>query len=238
MEFRTKKTISAILMLSFASFGAEVRHQHLRKGEMGQIEIGENSISFKEAGKDSKHSWEWKYEDIQQLTLSPTELRILSYDDAKWQLGRDREYVFDQLPKDFAMQAYSLLRTRLNQRFVAHLIDADVKPSWQVGAKLQHKFGGSQGTLLFAEDRIVYKTDKSGEGHTWLYTEIENVSTSGRFDLSITTAERSGFSRGSVTDYHFQLKNALSEERYNDVWRRVERANRLKIDFGPGAGPK
>jgi hypothetical protein len=64
---------------------------------MGQIEISENLISFKEAGKKSEHSRQWKYEDIQQLTLSPTELRILSYDDEKWQLGRDREYVFDQL---------------------------------------------------------------------------------------------------------------------------------------------
>jgi len=235
MEFRTEKTISAILMLSFAAWGGplsvQVRHQHLRKGATGQIEIGENSISFKEAGKNSKHSWDWKYEDIQQLTLSPTELRILSYDDERWQFGRDREYVFDQLPKDFATQVYSLLGTRLDQRFVAHLIDADVKPSWQVGAKLRHKFGGSQGTLLFAEDRIVHKTDKSGEAHTWLYNEIENVSTSGHFDLSITTSERSGWPRGSTNDYHFQLKQVFSEERYNELWRRVNRANGLRAEL-------
>jgi hypothetical protein len=220
MEFRIEKTISAILMLSLAAFGAEVRHQHLRKGAMGQIEIGENSISFKEAGKNSKHSWEWKYADIQQLTLSPTELRILSYDDEKWQLGRDREYVFDELPRDFAAQIHSSLKSRLDQRFVAHLGDPDVKPLWQVDAKLLHRFGGSQGTLLLAEDRIVYKAD-DGDSHTWPYTDIENVSTSGRFDLSITTSERSGWPRWSITDYHFQLKQALSDERYNDLWRRV-----------------
>ena len=142
MEFRIEKTIGTVLMLSVAALGAEVRHQHLRKGAMGQIEIGENSISFKEAGKKSEHSWEWKYEDIQQLTLSATELRILSYDDEKWQFGRDREYVFDQLPKDFASQVYSQLRTRLDQRFVAHLGDLDVKPLWQMGAKLLHRFSG------------------------------------------------------------------------------------------------
>jgi len=235
MEFRTEKTISAILMLSFAAWGnplsVQVRHQHLRKGAMGQIEIGENSILFKEAGKNSAHSWEWKYGDIQQLTLSPTELRILSYDDAKWQLGRDREYVFDQLPKDFATQVYPRLRERLGQRFAEHLGEPAVKPLWAVGAKLQHKLGGSQGVLLFAEDRIVYKTDRNGESHTWLYTEIENVSTSGRFDLSIITAERSGWSRGSVTDYHFQLKNALSEDRYNDLWRRIIRGNGLRVAY-------
>lgn len=216
-------------MLGFASFGAEVRHQHLRKGGMGQIEIGENSISFKEAGKKSAHSWEWKYENIQQLTLSPTELRLLSYDDAKWQLGRDREYVFDQLPKEFFTEAYPRLRERLGQRFAEHLGVPEVTPLWEVGVKLQHKLGGSQGTLRFAEDRIGFKTDKTGESHTWLYTEIENVSSSGRFDLSIITAERSSWSRAPVTDYDCQLKQALTEERYNNLWRTINRANELKV---------
>lgn len=216
-------------MLSLAAWGAEVRHQHLRKGAIGRFEIGENSISFKETGKKSKHSWEWKYEDIQQLTLSPTELRILSYDDGKWQFGRDREYVFDQLPKDFASQEYALLRTRLDQRLIAHLGDPDVKPLWQIGAKLLHRFGGSQGMLLVGEDQIVYRTD-NGESHAWPYNDIENISTSGRFDLSVTTSERSGWSRGSVTDYHFQLKQALTEERYNDLWRRANRAHGLGVN--------
>ncbi len=219
-------------MLSFSAWGetAQVRHQHLRKGAMGQIEIGESSISFKEAGKNSAHSWEWKYEEIQQLTLSPSELRILSYENAKWQAGRDREYRFYQLPKDFASQVSALLRSRLDQRFVAHLRDPDVKLQWQVGAKLLHRFGGSQGTLLFTEEQIAFKTD-SGASHTWLYNDIENISTSGRFDMSVTTSERSGWSRAPVTDYHFQLKQALTEDRYNDLWRRVNRARGLRVNI-------
>ena len=227
MEFRIEKTIGAILMLGFAAWGdslsVQVRHEHFRKGAMGQIEIGESSISFKEAGKNSSHSWEWKYENIQQLTLNPTELRILTYDDQKWQLGRDREYAFDQLPPDFASQACSLLRGRLDQRFVAHLDDPDVKPLWQIGAKLAHRLSGSQGRLLVSEDRIVFKTE-DGESHAWRYTDVENVSTSGPFDLSITTLERSGWHHGSVTDYHFQLKQVLTEDRYNDLWRRINHA--------------
>ena len=223
-------------MLSFSAWctplSVQVRHQHFRKGAIGLIEIGEGSISFKEAGKNSKHSREWKYQDIQQLTLSPTELSILSYDDEKWQLGRDREYSFDQLPKDFASQVCPLLKARLDQRFVAHLSDLDVRPLWQVGAKLLHRFGGSQGTLLFAEDRIVYRAD-NGDSHTWPYTDLENISTSGHFDLSLTTSERSGWPRGSITDYHFQLKQALSDERYNDLWRRVHNSQGARFRSMP-----
>ena len=232
MEFRIEKTIGAILILNFAAWGdslrVEVRHEHFGKGAIGQIEIGENAISFKEAGKNSAHSWEWKYEDIQQLTLSPTELRILTYDDQKWQFGRDREYAFDHLPPDFASQIYSLLRTRLDQRFIVHLPDSEVKPSWQIGAKLQRRFGGPQGVLLVSEDRIVFKA-YDGESHTWRYSDIENVSASGPFDLSITTSERSGWLRGSMTDYHFQLKQVLPDDRYNDLWRRVNQAKGLAI---------
>src|ERR1019366_2531129 len=100
------------LAASGGSLTVQVRHEHFRKGTKGQMEIGENYVSFYETGKNFSHSRKWKYEDIQQLTLSPAELRILTYDDQKWQLGRDREFAFDQLPKDFASQAYLLLRDR------------------------------------------------------------------------------------------------------------------------------
>ena len=36
------------------------------------------------------------------------------------------------------------------------------------------------------EDRIVYRTGK-GASHTWRYSDIENVSHSGPFDLSFMT---------------------------------------------------
>jgi hypothetical protein len=180
--------------------------------------VEEASISFKEAGKRHEHEWQWKYDDIQQLTLSETELRILTYEDRKWQLGRDREYAFDQLPKDLAANVYSLLRDRLDQRFVVHLSVADVKPLWQVDAKLLQRFGGSQGRLVIGEDRIEYRTD-GARSYTWRLRDIDNVSTAGPFDLSITTSERSGWLRGSLSVYHFQLKQALTEDRYNRLWR-------------------
>jgi hypothetical protein len=216
------------------SLSVQVRHEHFRKGAVGQMEVGETSISFNEAGKNSTHSWTWKYEDIQQLTLSPHELRILTYDDQKWQFGRDREFTFDHVPQDFALQVYAMLHDRLDQRFVAHMNDQDVKPLWQVEAKLLHRFGGSQGTLLVGEDRIAYRTDR-GESYTWRLADIESVSTSGHFDFSITTSERSGWFRGSISEYHFELKQALSEDHYNDVWRRVNRAHGLGTGLGRNA---
>jgi len=232
MEFRIEKTIGAILIFSFAVCGdsltVQVRHEHLRNGVTGNLEISESSVSFRESGKNSSHSWEWKYEDIQQLTLSPADLRILTYEDQKWKLGLDREYRFDKLPKDFAPQVYPLFRSRLDQRFVADLAEPDGRLLWKVGAKLHHRLGGSQGTILIAEDCIVYETEK-GQSHTWRYGDIDNISSSGPFDLSILTMERSSWYHGSPTEYHFQLKEELRDDRYNDLWRRVNQTEGLQI---------
>ena len=236
MAFRIEKAVGLILIFSAlasaADLTAEVRHKHLRKGAMGQIDINAGGISFKETGKHAAHSQEWKYEDIQQLTLSPTEISILTYEGEKWQLGRDREYVFDQLPEGFAAQIYTLLHAKLDQRFAAHLGDPDVLPKWQAPAKLLRRFGGSQGTLLVGEDRIEFKVEK-GESYTWRLKDIQNVSSSGPFDLSITTLERSGVLHGSTSEYRFQLKESLSEARYNELWQKVNAANGLQVLFSP-----
>lgn len=236
MAFRIEKAIGIIVIFSAAlsagDLTAQVRHKHLRNGGIGQIEINAGGISFKEIGKHAEHSQEWRYEDIQQLTLRPNEITILTYDSDKWELGRVREYVFDQLPEGFAAQVYALLRAKLDQRFAAHISDAAVKPLWQAPAKLVRRFGGTQGALLIGEDRIEFKSEK-GESYTWRLTDVQNVSSSGPFDLSITTLEESGVLRGGTSEYRFQLKASLSEARYNELWQRVNAANGLQVLFSP-----
>lgn len=234
MAFRIEKAIGIILILNTAVFAsdltAQVRQKHLRKGATGQIEISTAGISFQETGKHAGHWQEWKYEDIQQLTLRPDEITILTYESAKWELGRDREYVFDQLPDGFAAQVYALLDAKLDQRFAAHLSDAAVKPEWQAPAKLLRRFGGAQGALLVGEDRIEFKAEK-GESYTWRLKDVQNVSSSGPFDLSITTLESSDVLHGRTSEYRFQLKEFLSEARYNELWQKVNAANGLQVLF-------
>lgn len=243
MAFRAEIRIGAIGVLTLAGLMAasaspahaatfparfDVWHRHWRKGAPGVLDVSPASISFEEKGKQAAHSRTWKYEDIQQLTLSPGELRIVTYEDQKWQLGRDREYVFERLPKDMATQLYPLFRQVMDQRFAANIADGDVKPLWSVPAKLTHGRGGTQGTLTLGEDRIVYRTEK-GASHTWRYSDIDNVSRSGPFDLSLLTLEHEGWYHGSPTEFHFQLKGALAEDRYNDLWRRLNRSQGMQL---------
>src|SRR5271167_3749266 len=97
MEFRIKTRIGAILTLAAMLASAQtatVRHKHARGNEPGELQVTAEGISFAEPGKGQKHSRTWTYQDIQQLELSPSTICILTYEDQKWMLGRDREYEF------------------------------------------------------------------------------------------------------------------------------------------------
>jgi len=189
---------------------------------MGTLHITLDSISFDEPGKKQEHSREWRYTEIQQLSLSATTLRILTYEDQKWQFGRDRDYIFDHLPEDLPKTLYPMLAAKLDQRFIAALADAAIRPLWRMGTKLRHGLDGSEGVLLVGDDRIVYQTEAPGESRTWRLVDIENISMSGPFDLSITTLERSEYRHASPTEFRFQLKEPLAENRYNELWRKLQ----------------
>jgi hypothetical protein len=227
MAFRSEAKACAGLIFLCAGFalGAptetyNVRHKHLRNGGAGVLRIDENAISFEEQGKQAKHSRTWKYDDIQELTLGPETLRIVTYEDNRWELGRDRVYLFDRMPARVAADWYPVFRTRLDARFVAALADEQAIPDWQIPAKLVHGRGGSEGVVQVDAGRVVYKSNQPGESRTWRIGDVENVSSSGAFDLTIATQER---------DFRFQLKQPMSEERYQELWMRVNRARGLRI---------
>jgi hypothetical protein len=227
MAFRIEARIGAVLALAAGMMHAqavEVRHKHLRHGGAGRLEVTEDGISFTEAGKGAKHSRAWKYQEIQQLELTADTLRILTYEDQKWKLGLDREYLFDGLPADFAPKVYPDWRSRLDQRFIAAIPEKDLKPLWEIPAKLLATIQGSQGVLKVGEDRIVYETDQPGTSRTWRYSDVENVSSAGRFDLSIQTREHHSSINSGSREFRFQLKRPLDEGRYNDLWRRLNRS--------------
>jgi len=222
MALRSKAQIGALLILGFSTLlsaaepiQVEVRHRHWRHGAEGVLRISDDAIVFEEAGKHKDHSRKWGFEDIEQLTLSPGMLRILTYEDRKWQLGRDREFVFDNLPEDLATKLYPEFSRRLDQRFVAALPNLTVQPVWQVPAKLLLRAGGPQGALLIGKEMIVFRTDSAERSRTWRIKDVDSISSSGPFDLTIATFERSGENYANRKDFHFELKRAMAESDYN-----------------------
>ena len=214
------------------NFKYDVRHQHLRKGCTGTLLVNERGVSYQEISKKKKkhlHAWEWSYQDIQQLEVSPRELRVLTYKDNPWKLGADREYGFRVLGERRLLEVYALLKDRLDQRLVAALADPGLIPLWQIPAKHLGRISGSEGLLIVGRDRIIYSTARPGDSRTWRYKDIENISTSGPFQLTLTTYERAKSHYGSLKGFNFQLKAPLSEDRYNDLWRRLNQNKGLKF---------
>jgi hypothetical protein len=226
MAFRTKaKTCAGLIVFALSGFAAspqsyDVRHLHLRHGGPGVLRIDDSGITFTERGKQAKHSRAWKYDDIQELVLGTQTVRIVTYEDNRWQLGRDRVYVFDKLPASLAADWYPIFRTRLDARFVAALADGQVSPEWQVPAKLAHGRSGSNGVLLVGADRVVYKSEQPGESRTWRISDLDNVSSSDAFDLTLVTHEAT---------FRFQLKQALPDQRLQALWTRVNQTRGLQI---------
>jgi len=228
MALRIEATIGAFVILSAIAQAAsyEVRHDHLHGAGTGTLTISDSGLSFKEAGKHDEHSREWRWTDIQQLLLSSDQLRILTYEDQKWRLGRDREYTFDEVPKEL-VAASATFRSALGQRFV-EASAASVTPLWHVEARLQKKFSGVDGTLSASPGEITFKAERPDDTRTWRIEDIDSISSSGPYDLTFTTYERARLSRADRTDFHFQLKERLPEVRYNALWRAVNQARGLK----------
>ena len=188
-----------------------VRHEHLRKGCAGVMTVDENGVAFTGA---KKHVWKWKYEDIQELRLAPESIYILTYKDSKLRLGEDRAYNFTgKIP---AEELYALLRERMDQRFVAEVGEAVGLPTWSAPVKHLRRTTGSEGTLAFGAEAIVYSTPAKAESRTWRYSDIESIASSGPFQLTITTLEKG---------FNFQLKQPITEARYNQLWLQIEKNN-------------
>lgn len=216
------KTAACLVVLGAAVCAAQdlsfnARHQHLRKGGAGTLTLTADEIRWQETGKHQQHSQTWKYSDLQRVQIEPGRARLLTYADIGWQFGRDRELVFDGLPAEFAQRVYALLIGRLDQRFVAHVAEPDFQGELEMPAKLLLGRGGASGVLKVGADRIVFD---GAESRTWRYADITSVSATPPFDLTFGTIEG---------EQRFALKQALPEDRYNQIWRRISEFNGLKV---------
>lgn len=213
----TSLIVSAWIAASAAQF--PMRHQHLRKGCDGVMTVDDEGVRFEGA---RGHAWHWKYTDIQELHLEQNRIRILSYEDSKWRLGADREYEFTGKPPYESL--FQVWKDIMDQRFVAALPSlANVEGAVAIPAKHLRRASGSEGLLAFGEDSVAYSSSAPGESRTWRYSDIESISSSGPFQLTITTFERARSNYGDRKGFNFQLKQPITEARYNELWLNIER---------------
>ena len=252
MEYRSQKATVCIVSFGLTlALGAaawsqnlqfEVRHERALKDRPGRVTLDDRGVQYqqvlteKQQAKVNKgnkaprlESARWEYPDIQQLWLSPEKLVIVTYKDRKWLLGADKEFEFYLAGQGQSFDAaYDFLKRKLDQRFVAALADPKVDVQWEMPVKLLGTIQGSEGVLQVASDRIVFKTDRKGQSRTWRLADIENASTSGPFQLTLTAYERAKSHYGGMKGFNFQLKQRLDEKRFDLLWKRLNRDKGLE----------
>jgi len=212
MAFTGKKATCLILLavLSAAALPAEIRFEARYKKRSGTMTVDERAISFQGVKKDS---WRWNYPDIDELKLGEHSVRVTA--------GRTYEF-----RGDVPAAVYTLWKDRLDQRFVAELADRGVQPDWRIGVKHRIRRTSAEGILEFCRDHIVFAGARPDDSRTWRISDIENISSSGPFELTIVTFERARLDYGDRKQFNFRLKEVLSEAKYNELWLKINQQNR------------
>ncbi len=183
----------------------------------GKIEITDEEIVYTAAKE--KESRTWKYEDIQYFDrISSKEFTILSYEDSRMLLGRDKQYHFliagGELSDDLFRKISSRLNKPVTNRELRELEDV----LYDLPVKHLHTLGGCEGILKFTEDSIYYLTDHKKDAREWqLARDIQSIWSSDRYQLEIHVFDnnRREFSKTRV--YKFDLKQPLNQDVYRDL---------------------
>lgn len=223
-----------------AEFRFDVRHERALKDHPGILTIDDIGISYQQVLTEKQQKKppkklpklegvRFEYQDIQEIWLSPEKLVLVTYKDRPRLLGIDKEYEFFSVGERSFAEAYPMLKEKLDQRFVAALADPEAVFLWEIPVKLLGSLQGSEGVLQVGPSRIVYKTERKGNSRTWRYQDIENISTSGQFQLTLTTFERAKTHYGSLKGFNFQLKRRLDERQYELLWKQLNREKGLRF---------
>jgi hypothetical protein len=249
MEHRSQKAhrvvsllvaLLAIVPVGAAELNYEVRHHRAMKNHDGVLTISEKGVAYQQVLPEGKRkanpkrppkleSVQFDYQDIQELWVSPDKLRLITYKDRKWLLGVDKEFEFFLSKGESFDSAYAMLKDKLDRRFVAAVADAQPDVLWELPVKLLGVIQGSEGVLQVGQDRIVYKTARPRQSRTWRLQDIENVSTSDSYQLTLTTYEHARTSYGSMKGFNFQLKQPLDQKRFDVLWKRLNQDKKLQF---------
>ncbi len=166
----------------------------------------------------------WTYEHLQEVKLEPGRMRIVTYEDGPlWKFGADRGREFRLASGSFA-GIEGFLREKLDQRFVSAIAEVPTDAEWSVAVKRLGTVKGSEGTLYVGKENVVYLSAVPGESRTWRLKDIENVNSSGPFELTLTTYERAKMSYGSMRSFNFRLKQPVDTAKVDALWRRLQPA--------------
>jgi len=207
------------LPLAWAETSFEAKWTKAVKPDVdGTLSIHEEGIRF-QPEKETRQVLEWSFENVQHLDrVSPTELAIQSYSDSMARLGRDRWYRFVLLNGTLSDEIYEKVVERIGKPATDRVVSEPPGTELAIPAKQVRLFKGSQGTLYFTPQWIMYSTEAPGESRKWrLDRDVAAVWSSDpyRFEVHALGGSESFVRRPSV--YRFSLKRPLDSVFYTEL---------------------
>lgn len=212
--------ILSLLLLACVVGAAQTEFEVIRKkplwfDQKGTVTFGELDVSFTSSDKDDKVR-SWKYRDVQHLDrVSPTEFILLSYEDVAWQLGRDRSYRFALVSGELSNELFDSVVARIGKPATNRVVDPPGAVEQELPVKHLLTLGGSEGTLYFSPERVVYSTQEAKQSREWLLDrDVHSIWSSDPLRLEVHVYEGNPGEFRKPRVYRFALKQPLDPEFY------------------------
>ena len=181
----------------------------------GVLHMDEEGVTFQASGAKQRER-SWRYLDIQHFErVSRTEIAIRSYDDSAWRLGQDRRYRFALRDSEIGDELFESVVDRIGKPATDRVALEPPQADLEIAAKRLKRSGGSQGTLYFASDRIVYSSPSAGHSRTWMLDrDVDTVWSADPYRLEVHVYEGTERFARPAKVYRFALKTRLDEEFY------------------------
>ena len=225
------RAMLSLLLLCFPvgrSFAAEnlfqysVRHEHTLKDCQGLLTISDAGVEYKTSHKND--SRKWSFEKIRLLRVeSPAEISILTYEDQKRYIGKDRTFSFRLVEGKVSGDLSAFLLARVKRPMVLAVLPpsspGEEKPAFEIPVKHLHTIEGAMGELRIYTDRIIFRAAREGDSRFWRLSDINRFAQPDRYRFQIVSDVP--MTGGPTEVYNFQLLNELPAGVYDYLWVRL-----------------
>jgi hypothetical protein len=183
----------------------------------GTIEIDDQGITYTTQKKEQNRVWKWT--DIQYFDrVSSKEFVVLTYEDNRRLLGRDKQYHFRITQGELSNGLFDTVSKHLNRPLTDRVVPENVTARYTIPVKHEHVFGGCEGDLEFTADAIYYVTTHAPDGRVWhMDRDIVQVWSDDPYRLEIRAYDNNRREFSSTAAYKFELKEKLDPAFYREL---------------------
>ena len=183
----------------------------------GTVSITSNGIIFEATKQKNSRRWGWL--DIQYFDrISETEFEILTYEDQKRFLGRDRSYRFVITDGRLTDEVFRRVGEELGRPVTNRVVRPQPAVRQEIPVKHLHTTGGCEGTLQFTDKAVYYVTDHKKDAREWILArDVDSVWSANRYQFEIHVYDNNRREFSKTRAYKFDLKEPLDESLYRGL---------------------